>query len=135
MRYVISGLLLLLGMMLFFMFITACAPARTMTRDTAAAEKGASVQSGESENYDFSFDEEEPASAKSVSVASGKKAGASAAPKLSSSAAKKSDGEIEDDEYEDSASEHSERFYQKGEASWYEELSMGSAPLPVNALT
>jgi rare lipoprotein A len=119
MRYVISGLLLLLGMMLFFMFITACAPARTMTRDTAGAEKGASVQSGESENADFSFDEEEPASAKSVSVVRGKKSSASAAPKLSSSAAKKSDGEIEDDEYEDSTSEHSERFYQKGEASWY----------------
>lgn len=119
MRYVISGLLLLLGMMMFFMFITACAPARTMTRDSAAAEKASSVRNDASEDVDFNFDEEEPAPARSASVKSAGKAGKNAAPKLSAASGKNSADELDDDEYDNAPKGSSERFYQKGEASWY----------------
>lgn len=119
MRYVISGLLLLLGMMLFFMFITACAPARTMTRDVAAAEKSSSVRDDSTEDMDFSFDEDEPAPARAGSVKGSNKDVTHSAPKLSAMAGNKSDEEIEDDVFDSDSRDSSERFYQKGMASWY----------------
>ncbi len=122
MRYVISGLLMLLGLMLFFMFITACAPARTMTRDAAASEKASSVRNDDVEDVDFNFDEDEPAPAKTASVKSTNKASKAGAPKLRANTAKKTSDDYDDAQYEDDLSDNpdsSGRFYQKGEASWY----------------
>ena len=53
MRYVITGLLLILGMILFFIFITACAP-RAMTRDKHPGDREATVSEQTNFNYDNS---------------------------------------------------------------------------------
>ncbi|MCX7680032.1 MAG: septal ring lytic transglycosylase RlpA family protein [Spirochaetes bacterium] len=118
MRYLISGLLLLLGMLLFFMLITACAPGRTMTRDSAASEKAVTVSGSQAEEVDFNFDEDEPVETfpKNMSKKLAKNADSTSRSKLSAN--RNAEEEI-DEGSDEQFSQQNERFYQKGEASWY----------------
>jgi rare lipoprotein A len=124
MRYVITGLLLLMGMVFFFVFITACAPGQTMTR-AGNHEGRAAQQKGAADDMDFSYDEAGESSWDDYEAqprkTSSKKSGA---PSLRAGGSPKRLSDTIDDDFEygddnPSSSSGSEAFDQKGEASWY----------------
>ncbi len=122
MRYVITGLLLLMGMVFFFVFITACAPGQTMTR--AGNHEGRAAQpKSATDDVDFSYDEAGEATWDEYEAESGKSSSKkSGAPSLRTGGnSREPSDNLEDDDFEygnDSRSS-SEEFDQKGEASWY----------------
>lgn len=115
MRYLISGLLLLLGMILFFMIITACTPGRSMTIDSAASRKATVAKESAVEEVDFSFDEDDLVD-ESTHKSFNKPKNKTASTKRSTVGS--SNFEDEEETFSDTA-KRNERFYQKGEASWY----------------
>ncbi len=119
MRYVITGLMLLLAMILFFVFITACAPARTMTRD-GFRETRTDQRTEKAEESDFYYGEDDRGNdAVAPRRDRSRKQGA---PTLRSGSGEASIGDdLAGDDPEDFEGHagRSEKFYQKGEASWY----------------
>lgn len=123
MRYIITGLLLLLGLILFVMIITACAPARTMTRDTYRESKVESTDT-RSEESDFSYGESEDTDngERARPARSARSSRKEIAPSVRSGGGdRKVDEDIAVDDGENDGEEPAsrDRFYQKGEASWY----------------
>lgn len=123
MRYIITGLLLLLGMILFFMFITACAPARTMTRDGYQADRPR-VQESRAEESDYSWgdSDEDAVDNQARAPKNARTSRKEIAPSMrsgSGSAQPDDDLAVDDSEEDGEAPASREKFYQKGEASWY----------------
>jgi len=122
MRYVITGLLLLLAMILFFMFITACAPARTMTRDGYRGTR-TDTRTDKAEESDFYYGEDDRVSGDEVAAAPRReRSRKQVAPTLRSGSGEDAAGDDlagDDVETSDGDAGRSEKFFQKGEASWY----------------
>lgn len=123
MRYIITGFAILLGLILFFMFITACAPARSMTRDTYRESRVESNNTGSSDR-DYSYDERDDAADEDGAgtarhVRTSRKAIAPAVRSGGADRPANEDIAVDDGDNEIEETDSPQRFYQKGEASWY----------------
>jgi len=123
MRYIITGLLLLLGMILLAMFITACAPARTMTRDGYQGDRPVVQESKEEESdYSWGDSDDDAADTHTRAPKNARTARKEIAPSVRSGGSSKQpedDLAVDDSENEGEEPASREKFYQKGEASWY----------------